>query len=702
MADRFKADTRENLAQRGLHVPVHPARRQIEAAEWDEFESTDRNSELIKDFDRRRRLSHRKLGTASFGGDVLGAIPRFYDPKEYWELSGLPWNIHDDNHRFRLYKWFDLFYRTHPLISILVDIFTRFPLVGMELHSQDKKLKEFYEDIFFDKLDYESFLVGLGREYWVYGQSFPLGSFNETFGIWEREELIDPTLVKVEKVPILGTTQYKLRPIPELVQIAKNKEPKELWYKLNTEYPEIVPYLLQGLDIPVSDVLLKQIAFKVNERDTHGTPLLLRTLRLLIHEEKLMASQDALAERLYSPLILAKLGIPDVGDGQGPWIPSPGELEAFRNDLDYALSSDFRLIVHHFGVEIQNVFGREQMPRLDADFDRIDRKIMAVFGVNPSLLAGGTNAQPYASTALNAEFLNQILRTFQKFLKLHYQSRAYIVAEAQEHYDYEKRGDTRVPIMQEVIEYDDEGNQTIVEKNKLLIPDMKMKVLDMRDEATQRQFMFELKGAGVPIPDSMLASGMASFDFEENLDLFENELVQKTVAQQQAKVKAYQVLQAKGLPIPPDLRAEIEGGGPSTDLGGGGEPGGGPGRPPGGGIMMPPPPDLGGGGITPPIGPRNPQRGQIPEESHERTPIRPPGGPPGGATPPGTMIPGAPTAASTEEDSGPIFERLPRAKGKVIKDGFKPIDEDDVGRDSSSLENERGSKRSRNREKKTG
>jgi hypothetical protein len=57
-----------------------------------------------------------------------------------------------------------------------------------------------------------------------------------------------------------------------------------------------------------------------------------------LHEEKLLASQDAIAERLFTPITLAKLGIMDMGDGQPPWIPGPEELESVRDDLDLALS----------------------------------------------------------------------------------------------------------------------------------------------------------------------------------------------------------------------------------------------------------------------------------------------------------------------------------------------------------------------------
>jgi hypothetical protein len=392
-----------------------------------------------------------------------------------------------------------------------------------------------------------------------------------------------------------------------------------------------------------------------------------------MHEEKLLASQDAIAERLYSPMILVKLGIQDMGQGRPPFIPGRAETMAVRDEFDVALASDFRLMVHHFGIEVNNVFGREQMPRLDQDFDRIERRIMQTFGVNPSLLSGGAATQPYASSALQAEFLSQILRTYQNYLKRHYESRAAIVAEAQGHYDYEKRGDQRIEIEEEVLEYDDEGNEVIVKKKKLLFPDLRMKVLDLRDEATQRQFLQSLKQQGVPISDQDIAMGM-HYDFNEQLEKSEEEMIQKTVAQQEAKVKTYDILTAKGLPVPPDLKAEVEGAmapqGPGGSVGvtPPGGPGLGPDVPQPGEIIMPPPP-----GGAPAIGPNNPMRGQRPEQSDERSPIPPPGqvptmgpmipgvpGQAGLAGLPGAPKPAIPAARSSVDDDKPVAKKLPR------------------------------------------
>lgn len=483
----------KNLKARGVVLPQSPARAKLEAGNLHRMasegmaqrhadfaaaakEGTAGTLEHVEQLEAQNALmrsmgANRSLRKKASGSDVYAAIPRMYDPLEYFDMSGLPWNIADDGHRKKLHKWMRLYYATHYLVPILIDIFTRFPLVGMELKSPDPQLNRFYEDLFFDQLNYGDFLVSMGREVWTVGEAFPFGSFNEDLGIWEREELLNPEDVTIDNYPMLGEKELRIVPPEYLKKLANTKMPAKEYRMLEINFPEIIPYLRKDKKIPISGVLLKQVANKQTDWDDHGTPILLRGLKTLIHEEKLNASQDGVAERLYSPLILAKLGIMDLGDGQGPWIPTGDELEQVRDDMDTALSSDFRLLVHHFGLDIENVFGREQMPRLGDDFDRIERRLMQIFGVNPSLLSAGSNSQPYASSALQAEFLNQILRTFQGRLKEHFRQRALVVAEAHEHYAYEKRGDTRVPIMEEVMVTDPETGEMYKDKrHKLMVP----------------------------------------------------------------------------------------------------------------------------------------------------------------------------------------------------------------------------------------
>lgn len=709
----------QNLLKRGVALPRHPLRAQEAAAEMHKIAATpgdlrrtlqegfrgetekypvDKNTQLIKQM--RTARMHKT------GSDVHAAIPRFYDPMEYWDMSGLPWNMADEGHRHKLHKWLRLYYATHYLVPILIDIFTRFPLVGMELYCKDQALSDFYEELFFNKLDYPNFLVSLGREFWTVGEAFPLASFDEDLGVWEREELLNPEDVIIKNFPLLGSKQLLISPPEYLKKLAQEKSPAKEYRQLELNFPELIPYLKRNEHIPVSGVLLKQVANKLTDWDDHGTPILLRGLRTLMHEEKLLASQDAIAERLYSPFILAKLGIQDLGDGQPPWIPDADQLESVRDDIDVALSSDFRLMVHHFGLEMESVFGREQMPRLGDDFDRVERRLMQIFGVNPSLLSAGSATQPYASSALQAEFLNQILRTYQDYLKAHFEARAYVVAEAQEHYDYEMRGDTKVPLYEEVVIYDNDGNKSIETRPKLLIPELQFQTLDLRDESTERQFMQALRSMGVPVSDKRMMVGV-NFQVEDEVDDYNEELVKKTVKQQEAKMKTYTILRERNLPIPPDLKAEVEsvlqpgampqspGGLPNAGPAQAG-PGGGAGGPapggPGESIVMP----------TPPVGLMGPggMGGTVPGGGPP--PMTPQGamGPGGGSTAPPVSMErrkGLPRPASVQEKEAnssteteasdanvpenekqqpdPIVRQLPRtAKDKPKK--YKLLDEE--------------------------
>ena len=237
-------------------------------------------------------------------------------------------------------------------------------------------------------------------------------------------------------------------------------------------YPEIIQAASQNDGLDISDALISRIVNRSSPWAKRGTPHLLRSFRTLMTEESLMAAQDAVADRLYSPLVLATLGIEDMGDGE-PWIPDQSELDDARDDLQSALAADFRLMVHNFGLKVENVFGRESVPNLDGDFDRVQSKLLQAWGIGAALISGGDGGA-YASSALNREFVTQMMVGFQNSLRRHIIKRAEVIAEAQGHYDYDLKGGQRVPIYREIVETDPETGEEYIRKvPKLLIPDVK-------------------------------------------------------------------------------------------------------------------------------------------------------------------------------------------------------------------------------------
>ena len=514
-------------------------------------------SEMFDEQSARNMEGMGRRTAAAFGTDAQWAWPKLHDPFEYWRERTWWFNMEDPDEQIqKIRDWTRLMYTTHYLVPSLIDIYTRFPLLDIEFTHQDPKIAEFYQELFFDGLNYEEFLFDLGREHWTVGEAFAMGSWHDGIGAWEDDEIINPNDVIVAKNRALRTYQYHIKVPDEIRKLIDTRDPAPEYAALMQLYPDVVAWARQDKEIPVSDVLMKQIKFKTNPWSEHGSPILLRAFRMLMLEESLNAAQDAIADRLYSPLILATLGLPDV-DEDGPWIPTGEELQQLRDDLSMAINSDFRLMTYHHGLDIKNAFGREAMPRLDGDFMRVESKVMQVFGIGAELLQGGNSNAPYASGALNRELITQMLTTYQKKIKRFIQERMRPVAERQGHYEYRKVGNARIPIMETVLLVNEEtGEEYVEERPKLAIPDVQFKSMNLRDEQIERQFISQLASQGFPVSLKTMAVNIP-IDFHEEVEAKTEEKLQTVVAEQRFKKELFERLIALQLPIPPEYYQEF-------------------------------------------------------------------------------------------------------------------------------------------------
>jgi len=517
---------------------------------------------------RMRRTS--TIGDGAGGIRFATARPR--NPDFYWGRSALPFDLYDETGMGfqKLREFCRAVSMTHPVVGPAIDIFSQYPMVGMELRCKDPALTEFYQELFFDQLNYEDFLVDVAREYWTVGEAFAFGSFSESLGVWEDDELLNPNDIRVTRSPFLKEPRFEMRLPPVIRDIIATRSPAWEYDKLMAAYPELANYSFSALDedspieqadnlMPVSNILMRHLYLKgADPYLSRGVPILYRAIRTLIQEEMLNAAQEAIAERLYTPLVLVKLGATAQELGTTtPWVPTRGEMAAFEERLDAALAADFRLMVHHFGVKVESVFGRESMPRLDADFERMTERVLQVFGLSKTMLSGASSGQTYAADALNRDLITQLLSVFQRKIKRFFHDRAMVVAEAQGHYDFETRGDRRVPIVQEVLEVDEDGNERIVERPKLLVPELHMKVMNLQSEDQERAFVEQLRNSGIPISMNTRMVNLP-IDLDEEADLVAKEQVDLAVRQQEVRRQTFERLRDEGLPIPEDLVRDFQ------------------------------------------------------------------------------------------------------------------------------------------------
>ena len=236
---------------------------------------------------RRNRAVSRK--TAAAGGGAAGhgggsmqfATGRPRDPLFYWKQNNLPYDVgeHDELKRVRAYC--RLLYMSHPIIASCIDIYSKYPLLGMELTCKDEQITDFYTDLFFNEegLNYDEFLIDLGREYWTTGEAWPFGSFNESLGIWEDDELLNPDDVEVQQSPFLKDPRFLIKLPTTLRKVIQDRSPAWEYSKLMAAYPELAQYTSEDALMPVSNILLRQLKFKGDTFNKRGVPILMRAMR---------------------------------------------------------------------------------------------------------------------------------------------------------------------------------------------------------------------------------------------------------------------------------------------------------------------------------------------------------------------------------------------------------------------------------------
>lgn len=527
-----------------------------------EFLARGGNTDDIQKMHRQRQGSTGM--SRGFGTDAALAWPNMRDP--FQKFRERAWWLEDfedfGKALERVRDYCRLVYLSHSLLPALIDIYSRFPLLDIEFKHKDARIVEFYEDLLMNELNYQEHLFDMGREFWTVGEVFSLGSWHDGIGAWDADEVINPDDVEVAKNRMLRAFQFHIKVPQSIRDLVESREPREEYEVLTKLYPHVVGWAREDKQIPVSDILLKHQKFKVNSWFERGVPILMRAFRTLMLEEDLLAAQEGVAQRLYSPLIVAKLGLDGI-DEEGPWVPEPEELSALRDDISLALMSDFRLIVYHHGLDVNIPFHRESFPRLDADFDRIDKALMRVFGIGEEMLSGGKSGATYASGALNRELVTQMLQTHQVNTKRFLRERMEVVAEAQEHYEYESKGSYRVPVMERVLMVNEEtGEEYIDERPKLAIPEISFRTMNLRDESVERDFLMALEGMGLPISAKSKLMNIP-VEFDEELEQKQVEKLKVTVADLEFKKKLFRRLlmsmeTGDPLPVPAEYAAEYQ------------------------------------------------------------------------------------------------------------------------------------------------
>lgn len=431
-----------------------------------------------------------------------------------------------------------------------LEVYARYPTAGAHLECKNKDVKDFFEQIFFEDLDYENFLIDVGREYWQYGEVFANGVWDDSLGIWTGEELLDPRQMEIIRVPFSSENILKFVPDEDMKRIVNSMDVAgRIFEEENPEFAELVK---TGKDILISPDRCVHLANKDSVRDLHGTPVALRAWNTLRLEERLQSAMLATADRMYAPLLLFSLG-GNLADGS-PYIPSPNAIATFRTRLDEALSSDFRALVTNQFVNVQEVIRGDKMANFKNDIDMYDDRLFMAWGLSSSILKPASG--PYATSAMEFELASQMLRSYQKCLCELYNRRAAFVAEANGIYDYDIIGGVKIDktewreVWDESVN-DGEGGYVIKEVPKLLYPELRMETINFNTTEKTRDFLMQLQKQGVPIARQAFFMG-TDIDYRATAEQASQDAIHDAVQRAEEHAAIFRACVEKGVPVPPD------------------------------------------------------------------------------------------------------------------------------------------------------
>lgn len=559
-------------------------------------------SEMLNDedyFNKRNDYSFEKEGNfganvgfgnfnAGSGGSIQGGMPKFYDPTNSSARMGIPtWHEEmpeDEKRQLQQMAryWCKWYYRNHPIVPTCLNIYARYPFVGLDLHCPDPVIEREYKQIFFDELNYEDFLPKAALFYWMLGEAAILGEWDEGYGSWVSEELMNPDHIEVLDFPGPNTKEeaFFWQPPESFIEKIMSYEPDDPRYERMVDNfgEDQIEKWLQGFPSELPPDVFSLLRHDPDINGTRGYPILMRGFHPLMKEEKYNQAMMSVAERLYTPFIIVKLG-GKILQGDRQWMPSQEQLKRMQAHMEYIMTSNHRVMVYHSGIEIENPFSDQTIPNLNEDFDRVTKEIMGVFGISPELIYGGSEGT-YASGALSAEIMMQNLAASQKIWSRWWiQERARKIAEAQGFYEVERKGSVITKPTERVRIWNPRTETYDVEERRIpMVPAIRMETMDWRDQEQTVKGLMNIKSQfKAPIPNQIFLS---YYDSNQNLDVLRDAWEEEVQADYESK-------QRLGDAVPQDMQTQgPEMGGMGGDLGGmGGPPSGGPpgGRPSPGG-----------------------------------------------------------------------------------------------------------------------
>lgn len=232
------------------------------------------------------------------------------------------------------------YYETDYWVGNAIDLHVTYPLGGFEIVSKEREVEKVMNRMA-ERIDLLTMVLGVGLDYWVYGEAFPYLHWDPREGMWVSGVLYNPDYVDVVRNIFTPKPLISLIPDTELKRLATSTHPKDLL--LRDQIPsEIMEYVMRGENIPLSNRNITHIARKTVPHDVRGTSIIQRVWKELMLRDAFREVLFVTAQNHVTPLKIYK-----VGSREKEYFPTQEELMYWQGIIEEAQNDpNFSLITH--------------------------------------------------------------------------------------------------------------------------------------------------------------------------------------------------------------------------------------------------------------------------------------------------------------------------------------------------------------------
>lgn len=345
-------------------------------------------------------------------------------------------------------------------------------LYNQEPTQESDQLKA-YKRVIFNNLQIHKLLVGIGIDYWLYGNCFIFGEFytNPLTGEREWKSMIrlDPNRVVIDVNDATQEVTYKLTVSDKVKRIVKRKSPK-------SEYDKIPEVIKEAVDKHEALVLNPNNIFHFARptdsagNSIWGIPVIANVMKLLLYRNVLRQAQEAIAREHIVPFRIFYFENTQNYNATGSGYQNV--VENFKKELKKSVVDPNYKVISPIPVGVLNLGGQGKALMLTAEIEQVQAEILAGMNVPREFIFGGMS---WSGSSISLKILENQFITYRLLIQDFLQN-FLVKGMARERGEWSSDAD------------DDK------------IPNVSMSEIKMQDDVQQKQLIISLNQTG-KVPD---------------------------------------------------------------------------------------------------------------------------------------------------------------------------------------------------------